>query len=519
MSKKKLKRPPVTMLASIFVIAVCASLLVLNGLRSWGDLNLRMKDMESATGKLTFAVAHQADNTIKAADVAVTGVVERVEHDGLSPTALERLHQVMQVTAAQLPQIDALIVCDERGNWLASSTPALPSGPNAADRAYFQFHLTHADRELYIGAPVISRASTKWVIPLSRRINHPDGSFAGVVLATLDVDYFNTFYESLDLGHDGAMALITDSGVMLVHRPFNQRYIGKNISTSVLYQAYLSSDASKGKMFKFEQDGTTRWTSYHSLENYPLFVAAGFAKEDLLADWRRSTILQLAGTVFLALLLALFGGRLIQQIKLRVEAEAELTQARDALEILNRKLEKLAMQDGLTLLANRRHFDVTLAREFSRATRQGNPIALVMIDIDFFKQFNDIYGHPAGDDCLRNVSRAIKTQSPGRPGDLAARYGGEEMAIILPETDLAGAMVVAQRILDAIHELEIPHRGSPNGTLTISAGVDALIPLREIHTPEILIQNADKALYMAKTTGRDRVCSSRDSIHANRKQY
>ena len=516
MMKRILKRPSVTVLASAFVIAVCASLLVLDGLRSWDALHLRLQDMESATGKLTFAVAHHADNAFKAADVAVTGMVERVEHDGTNPVALQRLHDVLQVTTSQLPQINGLFVYDEHGNWLADSQPTLLSGLNNADRAYFIFHRTHPDRDLYIGAPVISRSTNKWIIPVSRRIDHADGSFAGVALATVDVDYFNDFYESLDLGHDGAMALITDGGIMLIHRPFNQRYIGKNVSTSVLYQGYLLSNASKDKLFKFEQDGTTRWTSYHSLENYPMFVAAGFSKEDLLAEWRRNTILQSGGTLLLALLLALFGVRLINQIKLRVQAQVELIQARDALEILNRKLEKLAMQDGLTLLANRRHFDITLAREFSRATRNGTMLALVMIDIDFFKQFNDLYGHPAGDDCLRAVSRAIKTQTPGRPGDLAARYGGEEMAIVLPETDLAGAMVVAQRIRDAIYELEIPHRGSPIGIVTISAGVDALIPQQKVHTPETLIKKADKALYLAKSTGRDRVCSNRDANHEMR---
>jgi len=519
MLNRILKRPSITVLASVFVIAVCASLLVLNGLRNWDALNLRLQDMEAATGKLTFAAAYHADNAFKAADVAVTGMVERVEHDGTSPDALNRLHQVLQVTTAQLPQINGLFIYDEHGNWLTNSQPTLLSGFNNADRAYFIFHSTHSDRGLHIGAPIISRSTNKWIIPVSRRIDHPDGSFAGIALATLNVDYFTVFYESLDLGHDGAMALITNDGTMLIHRPFNQRYIGKDISTSVLYQAYLSQDTRDGKLFELEQDGTARWTSYHRLEDYPLFVAAGFAKQDLLAEWRRSTLLQSGGTLLLTLLLALFGWRLIQQIKLRVQTEAELTQARDALEILNHKLEKLAMQDGLTLLANRRHFDLTLAREFGRATRNGTMLALIMIDIDFFKQFNDLYGHPAGDDCLRAVSRAIKTQTPGRPGDLAARYGGEEMAIVLPETDLAGGMVVAQRICDALHELEIPHRNSPAGMVTISAGVDAFIPLRGIHTPEMLIQNADKALYTAKSTGRDRVCSSRDSNHDNRKPH
>lgn len=510
MPTAKFKRPSVTVLASIFVFAVCSSLLVLDGLRSWDALAVRLQDMETATGKLTFAVAHQADNAIKAADVIVGSVVERVEHDGTSPAALNRLHLVLQSLVAQLPQLNGLFIYDEHGNWLADSLPALPSGLNNADRAYFIFHRTHPEHDLHIGSPVVSRSTGKWVIPVSRRIDHPDGSFAGVALATLDIDYFRTFFESLDLGHDGTMALISDDGIMLLRRPFNPRDIGRDITAGVLYQSYLSYDPKKAKLFKFIQDGTTRWTSYHSLDNYPLFIAASFAKDDLLVDWRNNTILQSAGTLTLALLLAFFGSRLVRQIRLREEAEAELVHARDALEVLNRKLEKLAMQDGLTGLANRRHFDLTLAREFSRAARNRTPLALVMIDIDFFKQFNDLYGHPAGDECLRTVSRAIRGQTPGRPGDLAARYGGEEMAVLLPDTDLAGAMVVAQRIRSAIHELELPHRGSAAGILTISAGVDALVPQRELHTPESLIQSADKALYVAKSCGRDRVCSSRD---------
>jgi len=226
-------------------------------------------------------------------------------------------------------------------------------------------------------------------------------------------------------------------------------------------------------------------------------------------------LLQATAPFLLVLLLAYFGRRLVRQAHLRESAEAELMRARDALEVLNQKLEKQAMQDGLTGLANRRHFDQMLAREYGRAARNGRWLALIMIDIDFFKQYNDLYGHPAGDECLRVVSRAIRDETPSRPGDLAARYGGEEMVILLPETDLAGALVVAQRIRNAIHELDLLHGGSSIGIVTVSAGVDALIPQRDVNTPESLLLNADKALYVAKSCGRDRVCSSRDSLCQN----
>ncbi|MDR3468519.1 MAG: PAS domain S-box protein [Xanthobacteraceae bacterium] len=185
----------------------------------------------------------------------------------------------------------------------------------------------------------------------------------------------------------------------------------------------------------------------------------------------------------------------VRDISARKAVEDELAEA-------NRRLKALAGQDGLTGLANRRIFDETLAKEHLRARREHTTLALIMIDVDRFKSFNDIYGHPAGDDCLRRVSRAI-ADAISRPGDLAARYGGEEFAVLLPNTDEAGAERIAERILLAILGLGIPHEANANGVVTVSAGVAALACAEA--PPESLVDSADHALYRAKDFGRNAV--------------
>jgi diguanylate cyclase (GGDEF)-like protein len=178
--------------------------------------------------------------------------------------------------------------------------------------------------------------------------------------------------------------------------------------------------------------------------------------------------------------------------------------AEDKLEEANRRLEALAGQDGLTGLANRRTFDDALSKEFRRAARERTRLALIMIDVDRFKLFNDRYGHPAGDECLKRVSRAIEATLP-RPGDLVARYGGEEFAALLPNTDESGAAIMADRIRRAILALAIGHEDSPSLVVTISAGVASVEPSVYDSGPETLVRNADRALYCAKNNGRNAI--------------
>jgi diguanylate cyclase (GGDEF)-like protein/PAS domain S-box-containing protein len=190
-----------------------------------------------------------------------------------------------------------------------------------------------------------------------------------------------------------------------------------------------------------------------------------------------------------------------------VTQEHEMEQA---LRRANARLEQIAHEDALTGLANRRRFDETLAAEWRRTRRNGQPLSLVLADVDSFKLFNDTYGHPAGDACLQRVA-AVLASTACRSGDLAARYGGEELALVLPCTGLASAAKVAEDFRHGIQALGIPHDGSPAyGVVTVSIGVATAHPpgLPGMGSPAELIEEADRILYEAKRSGRNRVVSA-----------
>lgn len=508
------KRLPITSLALIFVVLVCLSLVFIDGWRSWTARNIQLQEMGVSTSNMTRAIAQHADDTIKAADTTLVGLVERVQTDGTGPEALRRMHELLVRRVKELPQLQGLFVYDEKGNWLVNALPTMPPNVNNSDRDYFIYHSTHVDPKPYIGLPIRSRSTGAWIITVSRRINHADGSFAGVALATINMNYFNKFYAGFDIGRHGAIVLGLNSGIILTRRPLLADTNGKNMANTPLYRDNVKKRSSGTIFIVSALDGVTRLNSFQHLEQYPLFVATALSKDEILAAWLTDTYLHSAGVGILLIVLSLLGFHLVGQIKLRLNAEAELVRARDALETLNQTLERLALQDGLTGLANRRHFDIALDKEFSRAVREASSLALVMIDVDCFKQYNDIYGHAAGDECLRKISAVIKTNQ-NRPGDVAARYGGEELGVLLPGTDVRGAMIIAEKIRLEIHNLGIEHAGNSAGVVTVSAGVDAFVPIRDLDNPLELIQAADKALYAAKSGGRDRVCESNGVIHSH----
>ena len=490
--------------AIIFLILVCISLTSLIAWTIWEERADQLLESQITSDNMSRSLARHADDTFKAADTSLLGLSERVLVDGTSPAALKRLHNLLMLRVKELPQLQGLAIFDENSVRIVNSLPGDTAHTINAEREYFIFHKTNSNPGPHIGAPFRVRSSGEWIIPLSRRLDNADGQFAGVILATIKIKYFTDFYQTFNIGCDGAIALILSNGIQIVRQPLLPDSLGKDVSAGSLYALYKHGNRDGSAMIRSRQDGIERLNSYRQLANYPIFVSAALSKSEILTSWHRLAIARGLITLGIVVVIAILGMRLVRQINMRIRAEEEARNARDALQELNATLEKLAQQDGLTGLANRRKFDHAIDHALSHAKQSASPLAMILIDVDYFKKFNDLYGHVAGDECLRQVAAVIKA-SEKRSNDLAARYGGEEFAVLLPDTNLEGALVVAESIRKALHALKIEHAGNTTGIVTVSAGIDVLTSITEQDSAASFVSAADAALYSAKASGRDRI--------------
>lgn len=484
-------------LAFVFVVLVILSIIGLDIWQAWTARRETLRMAETTISNLTRSLAQHAEDVFEEADLVLANVVERVETDGTSPAQLERLRRLLQGNVASLAQLNGLFVFDRNGNWLVTSEASEPPAVNSADRNYFTFHKDNPDSGVHIGAVIRSRSTGRLVLPVSRRINAPDGSFAGVALAALRVDYFRRFYDGFDIDGQGAIVLALRDGTLLVRRPYNETVIGSSLASGRIFSELMPLARSGTVTLHSMVDGVERLYGYRALDKYPLVVEAAQSRQAVLAPWEANIYRSAYIVALMIFTMGIFGIVLIRQIRHGMRAEAQLQEA-------HRELRKLALQDGLTGLANRRRLDQALPDEIARARRNGKTLGLIMLDIDHFKGYNDLYGHPAGDACIKAVGRAIQ-MCAGRAGDLAVRYGGEEFLVLLPETDAQGSQRIAAHILQAVRDLNIPHTGNQMGIVTISAGVHSWRPGGHEPRSEELLQAADQALYAAKAGGRNRV--------------
>jgi diguanylate cyclase (GGDEF)-like protein len=363
---------------------------------------------------------------------------------------------------------------------------------NNGDRAYFRHHRDVDDTLSWLGPPVRSRTDNHWIITVSRRFNDADGRFAGVVLASIRAEYFSAFYRGFDIGKDGAIALVSNQGIVYARAPDGEANVGLDISKSTLL-ASMQAQRAGALTYTSPVDHVRRISGFRHGEPFPVIAVAALSEQEALSAWQHSVRRHALLTLVTIALLAGLGEWLRRQLLER--------------QVVQDQLESLARTDALTGLANRRALDEYLADAWPRALRESSPLGLLLVDIDHFKAFNDTYGHQAGDACLRQVAEAVHLCAR-RHGDMAARYGGEELALVLPGCDPDALRSLAEAVCRAVRALDIPHAESYTAQMvTVSVGAASLWPgrLGQDEGPASLVALADLALYDAKAGGRNRV--------------
>jgi diguanylate cyclase (GGDEF)-like protein len=475
-------RPTKRVIAPILLVVLCfcalCGYLLLEARRAVYE---RAADV--AKGLVT-AIEADIGRNIETLDLSLQGVV-----DGLSLPEFDRFNPVVRnlilfdrsATARHLSKLYAL---DKDGKISLDSKALNPSYNDLSDRDYFLVHKNNPNAGLFFGRPVTSRSSGEKVLALSRRVTHADGSFAGVVVATLRLSYFEEMFKKIALGADGSVTLARSDGIVLMRWPAPEEYIGRDLRHAKLFEELAHV---RGGRFDASavSDGEQRLFVYSQIGDLPLVVSIGQSSPDIYLQWNEYAFSIAFMIAMLCLSTYLLVAYLIYDLKRRGATE--------------NKLSILAATDALTGLSNRRHFNETLGREWQRAMRETEPLALLMIDADHFKSYNDVHGHPAGDHMIK-ILGATLAAALGRGGDLGARYGGDEFAVLLPNTSLDGAKRVATKIRDNFSALCL---GEDVPCLGLSIGAACVTAVKHVRASE-LVQLADHALYRAKELGRNR---------------
>jgi diguanylate cyclase (GGDEF)-like protein len=383
-------------------------------------------------------------------------------------------------------------VIDAAGRVAASQDGEINSAVQFDDRDYFLAQQRNPSVGLFVSHPFRSRLrGGKLSIGLTRRINALDGSFAGVALLAIRLEYLQRLLDRINTGTLGAVFIVLDDGTLLARKPFAERDIGTSIARSPTF-IIMASHAEGSYVASSAVDGVRRIFTYAHVPNAPLIAVVAPALDDVFAEWRRRSLIAGGLTLALGAVFVMVAWLLAFTLQDKVAAQAELV--------------RLAATDPLTGLSNRRVLDARLDEEWLRARRNRSPMSVLFVDVDHFKLFNDTYGHAAGDEVLAAVAECIASVVR-RSLDLVARYGGEEFAVVLPDTSAEGAAHVGEKIRKRVQGMSLFYGQSDRGSVTVSVGCATCLPAEGGSVPALMAQ-ADSQLYAAKLAGRNRVSST-----------
>jgi len=527
-------KPILSIRARLIVVALLAlAPLMLERMR--GLEQARAEHAELARGQVIDLAQSgvQAQREIVNSMRALLQVVARV-YTRMAPDQAD-CNQTLADLTSNIPWLRGLNVAGPDGR-IICATDLRAIGLNVADRPYFQKALR--TRDFALSDYLISRVHQTPGLIATYPAVKGDGALDAILLASIDLHWIGEL--AANAAHrDGTSVLLVDSsGTLMAASADEGEIVGKNFADNALVREMLAKD--EGTMTIAGLDGIRRIFSYVRVPWTQARLAVGLDERVVHSRVDRDlriAYLQLALVALLVLLTAWFGGErlILRPIRTLVRTAArfgrgdlhvdarekpwiaefeplaaalddmarKLAAREEELQIANQHLEELASLDGLTGLANRRGFDRQLEREWRRAAERRQPLALMMIDIDHFKLFNDRYGHVRGDACLRAVGETLSLVTL-EEAVLVARYGGEEFALLLPGLDLERTAALAEEARKAIEDLLINHVEAPCGLVTISIGVESLVPDHNQPASD-LVEAADRALYTAKRRGRNMV--------------
>lgn len=441
------------------------------------------------SANLVSIMSNDIARNVELYDLSLRAVVDGAQSPEIMALAPALRRQVLFDRATTAAHLGGIYLVDAAGQVVAEGDMDGVHKPNLKDRDYFQAHVKDPNVGLFVSHPFHSRfRDGSMSIGLTRRVNAPDGSFAGVALLAIHVDYFSSLLAKIDTGPNGSVFIVLDDGTLLARKPVAENKRVSSPSKAAFFRAMALRGAGT-QTAPSPFDGVRRIYTFSRIPGTPFLAVVAPAEVDVLANWYwRSRIIG-GLTLFLGLSFMCISWLLAYSLRERAKAQAEL--------------ERLAGTDPLTGLFNRRVIDRRLDEEWRRARRSGAYLSILFIDVDVFKSYNDTYGHKMGDEALSAVADCIEAVVR-RPGDVPARYGGEEFVVLLADTPGGGALRVAEALRAKVESLRMLHAGSGTGVLTVSIGCATVMP-KQGGDALALLNSADAALYRAKAAGRNRV--------------
>jgi diguanylate cyclase (GGDEF)-like protein/PAS domain S-box-containing protein len=315
------KKLPLQLGAIPLVFLVCTILVALGGYNIWALRSQGLAEARRETANLAQSLGHHAEDTVRSADLTLIGAVQRLEIDGTGPDTVKKLRQIMIARLAAFPILASFVVTDADGKCLIIDVPTIPDNCSLAGTAGYEYHRTHEDQGPHLSAPERAIGSGTWVIPLSRRFDRPDGSFAGMVVTGISIPDITRYYDTFNIRQNGSISLALAGGTLLVRRPYVDLDVPRSLKNRAALQGIPPDGSIAVSLIKSSLDGVMRLTSYRRIEAYPLFIAVGESMDDILAAWRGALWSGIALTAGLVALVGFMGVRLTAQIRERERAE------------------------------------------------------------------------------------------------------------------------------------------------------------------------------------------------------